>query len=125
MILGIGTDMVVADDLRRSMERTEGFTARVFHDSEVDYCQSMADPWIHYAARFAAKEAVMKALGSGWSEGVDFPDIVVERGEGGAPGITLKGEAGRRVQEAGGRILISLSHAGGMAVAFAIWSRED
>jgi holo-[acyl-carrier protein] synthase len=90
----------------------------VFDPAEVSYCDQMADPWQHYAARFAAKEATMKALGTGWSEGVAFSDIVVVRDGNGTPRIELRGEAARRLD--GGRLCLSLAHAGDIAVAFVV-----
>lgn len=125
MIRGVGTDIVVVDDLRRRMERTPGLEARVFDPSESEYCLSMADPGQHFAARFAAKEAVMKALGTGWSEGVVFGDIVVVRSGDGAPAVETRGEAGRRVREASGRLHLSMSHAGGLAIACAVFETEE
>jgi len=120
MVRGVGTDIVVIEDLRRRMERTSGLEEKVFDPSESAYCRSMAHPFQHFAARFAAKEAVMKALGTGWGSGVDFRDIVVARGPDGAPSVELKGEAARRVAAARGRFHLSLSHAGDNAVAFAV-----
>jgi len=121
MLLGIGTDIVVVEDLRARMERTPGFRRRVFVPSEIEYCDKMADPAQHYAARFSAKEAVMKALGTGWGQGVAFSDIVVFHDDGGVPGVALKGGAADRLEDAGGgRIWLTLTHAGGLAVAVAV-----
>jgi len=120
MILGIGTDIVVVDDLRKRMERTRGFAKRAFDPSEIAYCEDMADPWPHFAARFAAKEAVMKALGTGWSKGVSFTDIVVSNRPGGEPEVVLSGATADRAEQANTRFKLSLSHAGGLAVAFAV-----
>jgi holo-[acyl-carrier protein] synthase len=120
MVRGVGTDIVVIEDLRRRMERTSGLEEKVFAPSESAYCRSMAHPFQHFAARFAAKEAVMKALGTGWGSGVDFRDIVVVREPDGAPSVALTGEAARRVAAARGRVHLSLSHAGDHAVAFVI-----
>lgn len=125
MLIGIGTDIVEIVDLQMRMERTAGFAERVFDPSEVDYCRSMANPWQHFAARFAAKEAVMKALGTGWSQGVAFSDIVVQRDELGAPTLSFKGETLRRIEELGTMARLSLSHAGGMAVAFVVLERKE
>lgn len=120
MIAGIGVDIVDVADLRRRMERSPDLEARVFHPEESVWCRGMAEPWQHFAARFAAKEAVMKALGTGWSQGVAFRDIVVVREGDGPPVVELHEEAARRVAAVGGRVAISLSHAAGTAVAFAV-----
>lgn len=125
MVAGIGVDIVVVQDLRRRMERSAGLEERVFDPAESSWCRGMADPWQHFAARFAAKEAVMKALGTGWSGGVGFRDIVVVRDAEGPPRVELRGEAGRRVASADGRVSISLSHAGGTAIAFAVFETGE
>lgn len=65
-LLGVGVDAVVVAELRRTAEGTPGFCDRVFDPTEVEVCRGRADPWPCLAARFAAKEAVMKALGTGW-----------------------------------------------------------
>lgn len=123
-IRGVGTDIVVIEDLRRRMERSTGLEGKVFDPAESAYCRSMARPFQHFAARFAAKEAVMKALGTGWGSGVDFLDIVVTRGPEGAPGLELRGEAARRVASEDGRLHLSLSHAGDHAVAFVVFESQ-
>jgi holo-[acyl-carrier protein] synthase len=120
MVRGVGTDIVVIEDLRRRMERSPGLEEKVFAPSESAYCRSMAHPFQHFAARFAAKEAVMKALGTGWGSGVDFRDIVVERSPDAAPTVALNGEAARLVAASRGRVHLSLSHAGDHAIAFVI-----
>jgi len=120
VILGIGTDLVVVSDLRRRMERTPEIVDRAFDPAEVEYCRRMADPAPHLAARFAAKEAVMKALGTGWGKGVGFQDIVVVRDGDEAPTVTLRGVAADLLGRIGGRVRLSLTHAGDLAVAFAV-----
>jgi len=124
VVVGVGVDIVAVDDLRKRMERTPGLEDRVFDPSEAAFCRSMADPWQHFAARFAAKEAVMKALGTGWAQGVDFRDIVVVRDADGPPRLDLRGGAGQAAGALGGRASLSLSHAGGLAVAFVVLDRE-
>jgi len=125
MVRGVGTDIVVIEDLRRRMERTTGLEERVFDPAESAYCRSMAHPFQHFAARFAAKESVMKALGTGWGAGVEFRDVVVVRDPDGAPKVALLGEAARRVAAAQGRVHVSLSHSGDHAVAFAVFEAQD
>lgn len=123
MILGIGVDMVEVARIRAALEnpRTGArFGARVFTEHEVAYCSRRHNPHESYAARFAAKEATMKALGRGFGEGLAWRDIEVTRGDG-APTVLLSGGAQARAEALGvGRIHLSLSHAGDFAVAYVI-----
>lgn len=116
-ILGIGTDVVDVDRLRAVLERTPSFAARVFADDERAYADAAADPAERYAARFAAKEAVLKSLGLGLG-GLPLREVAVVRAESGAPGIRLVDRAASIAAAHGvDRLLLSLSHAGGVAVA--------
>ncbi len=120
--LGVGVDAVDIAEFRRTAEGTAAFCERVFDSTEMEVCRGRADPWPCLAARFAAKEAVMKALGTGWGEGVDFRDIVVEGGGGRPPEVRLRGAALERA--AGAHLRLSLTRAGGLAVAVAFLVRE-
>lgn len=120
MDLGIGVDAVLVAEFRSTAEGTPGFLDQVFDASEVEACRRRADPWPCLAARFAAKEAVMKAMGTGWGEGVDFRDIVVVGDPGRPPVVRLSGVAAERVALMGGQVLLSLTHAAGLAIAFAV-----
>jgi len=105
--------------MARSLEKFgDRFLQRVFCPAEVEYCRRMRDPVPHFAARFAAKEAVSKAFGCGIGGEIGLLDIEVIRDEHGAPGIRLHGN-GLALGEARGvrRILISLSHTENYAVA--------
>ena len=118
-ILGIGVDIVeisrMADLRQRHGER---FKDLLFVPEEYEYCLSRAKPDECFAARFAAKEAVMKALGTGWAEGVAFTGIEVVRQEGGKPEIRLHGSTAKRAGELGaGTIHLSLSHSTISAIA--------
>jgi len=127
-IEGVGTDVVSIADFQRRLDRTPGLEERVFAPEESAYCRSMARPAQHYAARFAAKEAVLKALGTGWGEGVEFRDVVVVRGPRGVPLVRLEGGAAARMEGRRARLHLSLSHAGDTAMAVAIletWEDED
>ncbi|HNQ44711.1 MAG TPA: holo-ACP synthase [Candidatus Cloacimonadota bacterium] len=75
MIRGIGTDIVAVGRIERSIERTPRFVEKVFTETEVTYCEARANSPQSYAARFAAKEAVMKAFGTGWNGTVNWRDI--------------------------------------------------
>lgn len=117
-----GFDLVEIDRLRQSIERFgERFLARVFTGHERDYCQSQKRCFEHYAARFAAKEAVMKALGTGWRHGLAWTDIEVRSAPSGQPSIVLHGVAAARAKQLGvADWLVSLSHTGRSAAASVI-----
>lgn len=117
-IIGIGIDATdlprVADILERYGDR---FLRRVFTDGEIAYCTKRRDPIPHLAGRFAAKEAAMKALGTGQSRGVMWKDIEVVRG-GGPPRLKLHGGAARRAAEMGvQQSLVSITHSESLAFA--------
>lgn len=98
--------------------RGERFRNRVFTRAEIDYCECRASRLQSYAARFAAKEAAMKALGTGWGKGVGWQDIEVVRAEAGAPTIQLHGRALERMREMGARKAhVSLTHSLDIAMA--------
>ena len=119
-VVGVGTDLVEVDRLRTALERTPGLVHRLFTPAEQSRCARNKDPLPHLAARFAAKEAVMKALGRGMSA-MAFTDIEVVTDATGAPSVRLAGRA-RQVADAAGvqRWSLSLTHDGGMAHAIAL-----
>lgn len=120
MILGIGLDIMETAQLERLLAGP-GFEDRVFTAAERDACSGRADRAQALAARFAAKEACVKALGTGWSEGISCLQIEVVRGDGGAPVIRLNGAAADRARERGvRRVHVSLSHQPGIAAAAVI-----
>ena len=101
--------------------RGEKVHERLFTEEEVRYCSGKACPAQSFAARFAAKEAVMKLLGTGWSQGVRWRDIEVRRGKGGPPTIALYGEASKRADRMGiARIHLSITHSGDIALVHVI-----
>lgn len=112
-----GVDVVEVERLREALARHPRLAERLFTPSELAYASARVDPVPHLAARFAAKEAVGKLLGSGVSS---WHDIEVERG-GGAPTVRLRGRTALRAQAMGlGPIALSLSHTATMAVASAM-----
>ena len=122
MIVGIGIDIVEIKRLRDTLERQKDrFLRRVFTSAEQEYCAAHRDPVPHYAVRFAAKEALFKAIGTGWAKGVSWLDVEVLRGREGPPAITLSGEA-RKISDTMGivSVLVSLSHSVENATAIVI-----
>jgi len=87
MILGIGIDMIEVERMSEKMGRAEGFAELVFSKNEIDYCEKKKNKFEHYAARFAAKEAFYKAIGSGWKNGTSFNEIEISNDEKGKPSI--------------------------------------
>ena len=127
MILGIGVDLVDVERIDRAIERHgEHFLHRVFTKNEIAYCAGMRAPGPHYAARFAAKEAVSKAFGTGIGERLGFQEIEVCREESGAPFIVLRGAAGEFARERGvQKIHLALSHTATHAVAQVVIEGAD
>ncbi|HVQ76869.1 MAG TPA: holo-ACP synthase [Candidatus Binatia bacterium] len=126
-IRGIGVDLAQIPRMRRVLERwEERFLQRVFTEREIAYCRRRRDPVPHLAARFAAKEAVLKALGTGLQMGVNWREIEVCRERGQAPTVVLSGRC-RALAEALGaeRVLVSLTHDGDYALAEVILVGSD
>lgn len=121
-ILGLGIDLVEVARLEQSIARHgERFLHRVFTEGEIAYCSGMKAPAPFYAARFAAKEAVSKALGTGIGAACGWLEIEVRRKATGAPFVVLHGAAADTAQRLGiASVLLSLSHTGHSAIAQAI-----
>jgi holo-[acyl-carrier protein] synthase len=118
MIVGIGVDLVKIERIDKAGKNHTGFLERVFTESEREYCSKQKFPAQHYAARFASKEAVLKAVGTGWSAGVKWTDMEVLHGEGGGPLVNISGRVKDLMDLKGVRqILLSYSHDGDYAVA--------
>jgi len=121
-IVGIGTDIVECLRIAQMIERHgELFLARVYTDHEVQYCSARKAATQHYAGRWAAKEAVLKAFGTGWARGIRWRDIEVRNNAAGKPSIALGGGAREicerlRIAE----MQISISHCRTHATAFAV-----
>ncbi len=125
-ILGIGVDVVECARIEHSLERFgERFLRRVFTEGEIEYCQSMKYPARHFAARFAAKESVSKAFGTGIGKAMGWRDIDVRRHGSGQPYVVLGGSAHDLAEERGvTAVLISLSHTDQHALASIVLERE-
>lgn len=124
--VGLGVDIVEISRMRKILERTPSFAKKVFSEAERAYCDGKATPEVHYSTRFAAKEAVVKALGTGFSGGIGVRDIEVRRTSKGRPYVVLTGRARELARERGVReIPISLSYTHTEAVACAMAITED
>lgn len=121
MTFGIGTDIVKVSRISKILDRHPEFAQKVFTDSEIEYCSSRPSPAQSFAVRFAAKEAVMKALGTGWDGRINWRDIEVLNAGEGVPKLKLHGLALRRMEALGAdTALLSLSHEKEYAVAFVL-----
>ncbi len=121
--VGLGVDIVEIERMRKILKRSPAFAGKVFSDGERAYCDATSQPEIHYATRFAAKEAVLKALGTGFSEGIGVRDVEVCRTSKGRPYAVLSGRAREVAQELGVRELplsLSFTHTDAVACAMAI-----
>ncbi|MEQ8844156.1 MAG: holo-ACP synthase [Phycisphaerales bacterium] len=121
-IVGHGIDLVEVARIERLLgEHGDRFLERVFTHGEQAYARDARRRVEHLAARFAAKEAVLKALGTGWRHGIAWTDVEVVRDAAGQPGVALSGEALNWAEKAGvGGWRLSLSHTAGFAAASAI-----
>jgi holo-[acyl-carrier protein] synthase len=127
MIVGTGVDIAEVVRIKAAMERYgERFLKRVFTPEEIRYSTSKANPGERFAARFAAKEAAMKAIGTGLRRGVTWQDVEVVRSPGGRPGLRLSGKAAEFAGALGcKRIHLSLSHTEEQAIAYVILEGEE
>ena len=104
--VGLGVDIVEIARMKKILERTPSFARKVFSCEECCYCEDTAAPEVHFATRFAAKEAVVKALGTGFTRGIGVRDIEVKRSSKGRPYVVLSGRAKQVAKELGVRILM-------------------
>ena len=125
MILGIGMDLCEVDRIRRLLEKDrDRFVRRVFSRRESAYCDARRRPAIHYAARFAAKEAFLKAVGTGWRLG--WWQVEVVRSSAGPPELSVTGEAADLLKRRGvDRILLTLTHTDSTAAAVVVLERAE
>jgi holo-[acyl-carrier protein] synthase len=119
MIIGVGNDILEVARMKRELEQGgSGFRNEIFAAGEIAYCEGQRYPARHYAARFAAKEAFLKALGTGLGSALTWREAEVHRGPAGEPGLILSGEAARRADQRGvKRIFLSLTHTADLAMA--------
>jgi holo-[acyl-carrier protein] synthase len=119
MIVGTGIDITEVPRIAATMARFgERFLHRIFTEGEIRYCDSKANRAERYAARFAAKEAAMKAIGTGWNHGVTWRDVEVSRMPGGRPTIIFHGKAAEFAANLGAKqVALSLTHTAEHAIA--------
>ena len=124
--VGLGVDLVEIDRMRAILKRTRRFRERIFTPLEIEYCEGHADPAIHFAARFAAKEAAVKALGTGFADGIGYADVEVTNNAKGRPVLMLHRKAAEKAEEMGVTDTpLSISHTDNDAVACVIAITKD
>lgn len=123
MIVGLGVDIAEVERVKAAIERRGvSFLRRVFTAAEIAYCEKFKNKFERYAGRFAAKEAAMKALGTGWRSGVRWVDLEVVRERSGRPTMSISGEAGKIAERLGvKRIALSITHTETQALAQVIF----
>ncbi len=121
-LVGIGIDVVEVSRIRSSMDEFGvKFLARIFTKRERDYCERQKMPEMHYAARFAAKEAISKAFGTGIGKDVSWLDMEIIKKSSGEPEVQLSGAAALKAKEVkAGQVMVSLTHSKDYAAANAV-----
>jgi holo-[acyl-carrier protein] synthase len=123
LIVGLGVDIAEVPRMQAAIERRgQPFLKRVFTPKEIEYCERFKNKFERYAGRFAAKEAAMKALGTGWRNGVRWIDLEVVREKSGRPTLKLAGEAAKIAARLGVQhISLSITHTEAQALAQVIF----
>ena len=121
MIVGLGSDLLDVARIEQKLREDSGLAASLFTPLEIHYCEGKHRPAQHYAARFAAKEALLKALGTGWRDGLSWREIEIRRDELGRPVMVLSGCVEQLARERGvTRVHVSLTHTAAYAAATVI-----
>jgi holo-[acyl-carrier protein] synthase len=111
LVFGIGTDIIEVERIKKQLENNSGLREKLFTSHEIAYCENKKNKAQHYAARFAAKEAFLKAIGTGWREGLKFNEIEVTNDKMGKPMIVLSGKTKDFVDQINiTNIQVSLTH---------------
>jgi holo-[acyl-carrier protein] synthase len=123
LIVGMGVDIAEVDRIQGAIERHgEVFLRRIYTTREREYCERFKNKYERYAGRFAAKEAAMKALGTGWRRGVKWVDLEVVRETSGRPTLSITGEAAKIAQQLGVKsVALSITHTESQALAQVIF----
>jgi|SRR5450432_673554 len=121
MLIGTGIDIIEVDRIAQRVGKDSGFRELVFSKDEINYCDSKANRFEHYAARFAAKEAFLKAVGRGWDSGLLLHEIEVINEENGKPRLRISGQTENSLSSLGIHFIhVSLSHVKSFATAVVI-----
>ncbi len=121
MIFGIGTDIIEIERIEKEISKGNRFKEKIFTLKEIQYCESRKTKVQNYAARFAAKEAFFKAIGTGWRGGLTFKDIEIANNELGKPEIVLYGKTKKFIEQSKvTNIQVSLSHLKDLASAIVV-----
>ena len=124
MRAGLGTDMIEVERVAVKIAKESGFRELVFSKKEIDYCEAKANKFEHYAARFAAKEAFFKALGTGWLDGTAFNEVEITNDDKGKPVLALLGQTAVTLAAMNFKnIFVSLTHLKNIASAVVIIER--
>jgi holo-[acyl-carrier protein] synthase len=124
VIVGIGIDIVMVSDLRSQIEQIASFLGEIFSEEEINECSGRADPYQCFAARFAAKEAFMKAAGSGWTDKVDFRQVAITSDGSSVPTIIISPKAADALRHLEPyQVRLSMSHTTGFACAVVVLVR--
>ena len=125
MVAGLGIDIIEVERIKHNIEKDAGFTEMIFSKKEIAHCETKANKFEHYAARFAAKEAFLKAIGTGWTDGTHFNEIEIVNDSEGKPEMVLLGETKKNLSAlAIIKILVSLSHLKTLATAVVIIEKQ-
>ena len=125
MIKGVGTDIIEVERVASKIQKESGFRELVFSAEEIKYCEAKTNKYEHYAARFAAKEALGKALGLGWAEGTTINEVEILNNIDGKPYIHFDGETAKQIASLNlGNIHVSLSHIKTYATAIVIIEQQ-
>lgn len=121
MITGIGLDVIEVERVAEKIQKEQGFRELIFSKEEIEYCEPKTHKYEHYAARFAAKEALFKALGTGWASGTSFNEILILGDDAGKPVLRFTGQTaitleGIKLE----KVKISLSHLKNIAAAVVV-----
>ncbi|MFC2082120.1 holo-ACP synthase [Bacteroidota bacterium] len=120
MVVGIGIDIIEIERIKKSIEKYDDlFLNKIFTQTELDYCLSKQNKYQHFAARFAAKEAIAKAIATGWSEGFKWKDIEIYNEPSGLPRVKLFGNL-QKFLEKDKELKITMSHSEHYVTCFAI-----
>ncbi|MFO7827911.1 MAG: holo-ACP synthase [Bacteroidales bacterium] len=126
MTIGIGTDLFDVSRMKTKIERQPDLVEAIFNRTEIDYCEQFKNKVERYAGRYAAKEALMKALGTGWRDGITFKDVTISNDKLGKPDIQLTGKARELAEKMGvTEILVSISHTSELANAIVILNNNN